>query len=98
MKEKIRLNKDGLISLHVFAEGLQFSVMIAAYTEWEDVQIRYLDENFITYHFDSEALCRWCQSHKMKYQILYSMKNVLRNPRKTLEYLRLRYCLRGSTK
>ena len=58
-------------SIHVYDESLSFPVFIYARNEWEEVQISYLNHNFDNAGFTTLALCQWCESHHICYQIIY---------------------------
>ena len=93
MKKKIiNLDPSGLISLHFFFDGLLFPVVAGSYNETEEYQLTCLKENMITTQFKTEDLCRWCQCHKINYQIIYpiNLSEIYKNPIKYLIFLKIK--------
>lgn len=93
MKTRIlKFPENGLLQLHFFTDNLSFPVAVATYSEQENNKLLYLirlvqqNEIHSTY-----ALCRWCITQHMTYQIIYpmSVKSVIRHPIKVYDYLRL---------
>ena len=79
-------------AIHFFINNLAFPIAVFASSEWESVQVDYLNQNYINAGFDSQSLCRWCKNHNMQFQILYPLDklSILKNPRKYLAYLKLK--------
>lgn len=92
MNKIIKLNPEGLKSLHFFVEGFNFPVVAASYTNWERQQLSYLASNVQNVYMNTEAICQWCVNHKIKYQILYPIKksSIILHPYKYLKFLQLK--------
>lgn len=92
MKKIIKLPEENLQGLHFFTKGMNFPVVAGAYSEWEKQQLFYLESNLCSTGFNTEALCQWCITHNISYQILYPLKKVsiLKNPYKYYKFLQLK--------
>lgn len=99
MKKLLKFKEEGLKSLHFFTKDLNFPVVAAAYTGWEHMQLSYLEQNFQSTGFNTEALCKWCMNHHIEYQIMYPIKriSILKNPYKYFKFLQLRNRLQNSS-
>ena len=82
------LNPNNLQELHIFQKNLNFPVAIYICSEWEKVQLSYLNPE----KHNSESLCRWCISHHIQYQILYPIlvSTIFKNPYKYFKFLQLK--------
>ena len=88
----LKFPKENLISLHFFVDQLNFPVVAASYTEWEEQQIVYLEGNYKSLKYNTESICRWCINHNIQYQILYPIdkRSAIKHPYKFLKYLELK--------
>lgn len=95
MKRILKFNEDGLKGLHFFTERLNFPVAVASYSDWEERQISYLENNFQSGGFTTKTICQWCINHRIQYQIIYplSIKSIFKNPYKYMKFLELKYML-----
>jgi hypothetical protein len=91
----LRFNPENLKALHFFTKGLNYPVAIAAYSDWQEAKLSYLDHNFQKEHFTTEKLCRWCLSYNLPFQIIYpiSKKSIIKNPYKFLKFFQLKHNL-----
>lgn len=89
----LKFNSKNLKALHFFTEGLNYPIAIAAYSDWQEVQISYLESVFRDSKFTSEKIIEWCLSHDIQFQIIYpiSKKNIFKNPYKFFKYLELKH-------
>ncbi len=92
MKKIIKLPEENLQSLHFFTKGMNFPVVAGSYSLWEKQQLSYLESNLSSTGFNTEALCQWCITHNINYQILYPLKkaSILKNPYKYYKFLQLK--------
>lgn len=92
---KLNFSKVNLQSVNFFVEGINFPVAIASYSEWEEVQINYLQKQIQVGKFTTENLCTWCIRHQIQFRILYPIKKstLLKNPYKTFKFLQLKWKL-----
>ena len=83
---------ENLKSVHFYIEELSFSIVIYACSEWDEIQINYLNQNYDSAGYTSYTLCKWCQNHNIEYSILYPLSklSILRNPYKYYKYLQLK--------
>ena len=88
----INLPKENLKGLHFLTENINYPVVIATYSEWEEQQVQYFMQSVKSTNLTSEAICRWCINHDMKYQILFitSFKTIIKHPYKYIKYLQLK--------
>lgn len=100
MKKKksiLRFSKENLMALHFFMEGISFPVAVAAYDDQQKMKIQYLirlvQDKEINRTYD---LCSWCIGQNVDYQILFpvSILQLISNPVRTYDYMRLRRRLR----
>ncbi len=91
----LKFNPENLKALHFFTEGLNYPIAIAAYSDWQEVQLLYLDHNFHKEHFTTEKLCKWCLSNNLPFQIVYpiSKKSIIKNPYKYFKFIQLKHKL-----
>lgn len=89
--------EPGLKGIHFFIKGLKFPIAIAHYTPKEAYEISLLESNLRKGRMTSEEICQWCISHQINYKVLYPIRfrNVLRNPRKAVEYLNMKVRLKN---
>ena len=98
-KRILKFLEEGLKQLHFFMEGLSFPVAVAAYSEQDigklSYLIRLLQRGYIR---STYALCIWCIRQGISYQILFhiSVSDVIHNPIRVYDYLRLRGLLKKS--
>lgn len=92
MDKIINFNPEGMKGLHFYIEGLNFPVVLATYSDWEEVQVSYLSKNIQSGSFNSEAICRWCISHQIQYRIVYPIRksSIFKNPYKYYKFLQLK--------
>ena len=98
-KRILKFPEEGLKQLQFFMEGLSFPVAVAAYTEQDIVKISYLVRLLQRGDIHSTyALCIWCIRQGISYQILFhiSVSDVIHNPIRVYDYLRLRGLLKKS--
>ena len=55
----LKFPEQGLKGLHFFVEHLNFPVVIATYSDWQETQVSYLSNNYHSKGFNSEAICMW---------------------------------------
>lgn len=79
---------ENVKSMNFFTENMAFPVVIFATNEREERRLEYIKKVQHT----TESLCKWCIVHSIEYQITYPLHwiDVLRNPKKYVEYLRLK--------
>ena len=58
-------------AIHYYDENISFPVFIYTRNDWEEVQVSYLNQNYDSAKFTTLSLCQWCESHQIKYQILF---------------------------
>lgn len=92
MGKTIKLPEENLKGLHFFTNGMNFPVVAGSYSEWEKQQLSYLESNLSSVGFNTEALCQWCISHNIRYQILYPLRkiSILKNPYKYYKFMQLK--------
>lgn len=92
MKKIIQLPEESLQGLHFFMKGMTFPVVAGSYSEWEKQQLSYLEANLHSTGFNTEAICQWCISHNIRYQILYPLRkiSILKNPHRYYKFLQLK--------
>lgn len=96
-RQFLKLNPEGMLGAHIFKKNLNFQMILASYSEYEEVQIQYLSNNYESLHLSSEDLGRWCISHKIQYQFLYPIQftSVIKNPYKYYKFLELKMKLKN---
>lgn len=87
----LKFAKENLRTLHFFVESVNFPVAVASYSDWEEEQISYLENNYKSLKMNTESICIWCINHQIKYQIIYPISKILiiKNPYKYIKYLQL---------
>lgn len=92
MNQIIKFDPEGMKGLHFYMEGLNFPVVIGTYSDWEETQVSYLSNHIKDGRFNTEAVCRWCISHRIRYQIVYPIRKriILKNPYKYYKFLQLK--------
>ena len=93
----LKFPEDGLIRLQLFMEGISFPVAVAAYSEQDIGKISHLIRLVQRREIHSTyALCLWCTRQRVAYQILFriSVHEVLHNPVRIYDYLRLQRLVR----
>ena len=98
-KRILKFPEEGLKQLQFFMEGLSFPVAVAAYSEQDIGKLSYLMRLLQRGNIRSTyALCIWCIRQGIPYQILYhiSVSDVIHNPIRVYDYLRLRGLLKKS--
>ena len=98
-KNILKFPEEGLKQLQFFMEGLSFPVAVAAYSEQDIGKLSYLMRLLQRGNIRSTyALCIWCIRQGIPYQILYhiSVSDVIHNPIRVYDYLRLRGLLKKS--
>lgn len=95
----IDFNPEGLQGLHFYMEGLNFPVVLATYSDWEETQVSYFTKNVKAGNFDTEAVCQWCISHQIQYRIVYpiSKKAIVKHPYKYYKFLKVKRNLNVSS-
>ncbi len=83
---------DDLIMVRVLMDGLVFIVMIYIYTEKQKYDTQVLVSNFKNGGFDTEAVCRWCIMHGLKFKVVTEL--VRWKFWKVLLYLHLRFAVK----
>lgn len=80
-------------AIHVFKKNISFPVFVYSCSDWDDTQIFYLNQNIVSGNFTTLAICKWCISHHIHYQILFpenKLKLLLCYPKRFLCYLHLK--------
>ena len=98
-KRILKFPEEGLKQLQFFMEGLSFPVAVAAYSEQDIGKLSYLMRLLQRGNIrGTYALCIWCIRQGIPYQILYhiSVSDVIHNPIRVYDYLRLRGLLKKS--
>ena len=98
-KRILKFPEEGLKQLQFFMEGLSFPVAVAAYSEQDIGKLSYLIRLLQGgYIHSTYALCIWCIRQGISYQILFhiSVSDVIHNPIRVYDYLRLRGLLKKS--
>ena len=98
-KRILKFPEEGLKQLHFFMEGLSFPVAVAAYSEQDIGKLSYLIRCLQSGYIRSTyAICIWCILQGISYQILFhiSVSDVIHNPIRVYDYLRLRGLLKKS--
>lgn len=97
MKRVINFNPDGLQGLHFFVEGVNFPIAVGTYSDWEETQVSYLADNIKNGSWDTEDICRWCESHQIQYQIIYPIRRscIIKHPYKYYKFLQLKQKLKN---
>ena len=98
-KNILKFPEEGLKQLQFFMEGLSFPVAVAAYSEQDIGKLSYLMRLLQRGNIrGTYALCIWCIRQGIPYQILYhiSVSDVIHNPIRVYDYLRLRGLLKKS--
>ena len=93
-KNILKFPEEGLKQLQFFMEGLSFPVAVAAYSEQDIGKLSYLIRLLQRGDIRSTyALCSW-----ISYQILFhiSVSDVIHNPIRVYDYLRLQRLLKKS--
>lgn len=85
--------QDNIIEVNFFVTNLAFPVVVFICSEWDKIQVDYLNHNFKKTGYTTISLCQWCINHNIKYQILYplSLLIVLKNPYKYFLFLKIKY-------
>lgn len=98
MNQIINFVPEGMKGLHFYMEGLNFPVVLATYSEWEETQVSYLTDNIKSERWDTIDVCRWCINHQIQYKMVYlvSKKNVIKHPYKHYKYLRLKHKIKNN--
>lgn len=88
----LKFPEENLKGLHFFVEHLNFPVVVATYSDWQETQVSYLSSNYLSQGFNSEAICMWCINHEIQYQILYPMKrsSIIKHPYKYFKFVKLK--------
>lgn len=88
----LKFQKENLKALHFFTEGVNFPLVAASYSEWEEQQLCYFENHFKSLEMNTESICRWCINHHVQYQILYPLNkiSIIKNPYKYFKYLQLK--------
>ena len=98
-KRILKFPEEGLKQLQFFMEGLSFPVAVAAYSAQDIGKLSYLIRLLQRGNIRSTyALCSWCIRQGISYQILFriSVKEMIHNPIRVYDYLRLRGLLKKS--
>ena len=98
-KNILKFPEEGLKQLQFFMEGLSFPVAVAAYSEQDIGKLFYLIRLLQRGDIRSTyALCIWCIRQGIAYQILFhiSVSDVIHNPIRVYDYLRLQRLLKKS--
>lgn len=92
MGKIIKLPEENLKGLHFFTSGMNFPVVAGSYSDWEKLQLSYLESNLISVGFNTESICQWCINHNIRYQILYPIRksSILKNPYKYYKFMQLK--------
>ena len=79
-------------SMNFFTDYMKFPMVVYSTNEVEEQMLLYLK----TGSHNSASLCRWCIRHNMKYQIIYplSVREIIKNPVKYMEYRRMKKVLK----
>lgn len=96
-KRIIKFSETGLKQLHLFANGISFPVVVAAYTEQDIGKLSYLIH--LVQNGDirnTYTLCRWCIRQDVAYQILFhvTLRTLVCAPIRVYDYLRLQRILK----
>ena len=96
MTNIIRLELEGMQSLHFFVKGLRFPVVVGMYSDCDELQVDYLLRNLQHGSVNTKRICIWCMNHQISYQILYPIGyyEIIRNPLKYFDFLLLKWSLR----
>lgn len=96
MNKIIGFREDGLRGLHFYIRGMEYPVVAAEYTAADSYAFECLDASVKAGKMDSESICEWCMNHRIYFRILYGVrvKNILKDPKKTIRFLKLRSRLR----
>lgn len=99
MKQLLNFNEEGMKGLHFFTKTY-FPIAIASYSDWEEQQLSYLENNFQPKRHTTWSLCKWCIYHHIQYEILYptDIQNILRNPYRFVKYLQFKKNLKVLSK
>ena len=98
-KNILKFPEEGLKQLQFYMEGLSFPVADAAYSEQDIGKLSYLMRLLQRGNIrGTYALCIWCIRQGIPYQILYhiSVSDVIHNPIRVYDYLRLQRLLKKS--
>lgn len=92
MRQLLDFEPENMKALHFFTQNLNFPVAVATYGDWEEQQLSYLEYNFHSGRYTTTSLCQWCVNHHIQYRIIYplSFKSIIKNPRKYIDFLRLK--------
>lgn len=78
-------------SIELFSKNLSFPVFVFPCSEWEQTQVSYLHKMIPEQKFTTFLVCKWCQNHRIGYQILFpSILSLLKQPDRLMCYLYLK--------
>lgn len=81
---------ENVKSIHFYSENISFPVFIYTCSEWERVQVSFLNQIYDNAGFTTLGLCQWCENHHIKFQILYPhniFKLLFKDPLRFLCYI-----------
>ena len=92
VKKVLGFREEGLRGLHFYIDGLEYPIVAAEYSEQDALAFRILDRHIKSSRMTSEALCKWCISHKIYFSFLYGfrIRHYLGHPLKAWRYLQMR--------
>lgn len=81
---------ENTISAHVF-QRVGFPIVLYARSEWEQIQIKYLESNYKSGHFNTLVIAQWSQNHRIPYKIFYPrIRAIITNPTALKNYIYLK--------
>lgn len=70
MGKYLDFKEEGLKSVHFFRENLEYPVVIAVYTEQEEMLVKCMEEIFPTSGFTTEGIAKWCEEQRLEYRVM----------------------------
>ena len=76
MGKYLDFKEEGLKSVHFFMENLEYPVVIAVYTEQEEMLVKCMEEIFPTSGFTTEGIAKWCEEQGLEYRVMMQSEGV----------------------
>ena len=76
MREYLNFKEEGLKSVHFFMDKLEYPVVIAVYTDQEEMLVKCMEEIFPTSGFTTEGIAKWCEEQGLEYRVMMQSEGV----------------------
>ena len=68
--------EEGLKSVHFFMEKLEYPVVIAVYTDQEEMLVKCMEEIFPTSGFTTEGIAKLCEEQGLEYRVMMQSEEI----------------------